>query len=187
MSSSSGITLTEACRRAVTQPVCQQPQPVIADVSGHAILNIWENHIGKIKEGSSYKLKGLMVKEYCGNKSLSTSKENFSIEEIDDIGSLSDSYTDGKMVLDIQLIQDVRVFAVEKLDSYCSCIKCKTCWYCGRSCTLFKAVTPFSLVISKHFCHFKISVPVFTRISKPSLCLDFFISHPSSKTGLLFS
>ena len=48
-----------------------------------------------------------MVKEYRGNKSLFTSKENLSIEEINDIGSLSDSYTDGKMVLDIQLIQDL--------------------------------------------------------------------------------
>ena len=64
------------------------------------------------------------MKEYRGNKSLSTSKDNFSVEEIDEIGSLSDSYTDGKMALEIQLIKDVRVYAVEKLDSYCSCVKC---------------------------------------------------------------
>ena len=28
------------------------------------------------------------------------------------------------MVLEIQLIKDVQVFAVEKLDSYCSCMRC---------------------------------------------------------------
>ena len=37
-------------------------EAVIADASGHAILNIWKNHIGKIKEGCSYQLNGLMVK-----------------------------------------------------------------------------------------------------------------------------
>lgn len=102
----------------------QVQEGVIADTSGHVILNIWEGNIGKIKEGCSYEMKGLMVKEYRGNKSLSMPKENFSIKEIDDIGSLSDSYTGGKISLEIQLIRDVRVFAVEKLDSYCSCVKC---------------------------------------------------------------
>lgn len=42
---------------------------------------------------------------------------------INDIGTVSGN-TDEKMQLDIKLIRNVRVFAVEKLESYTSCVKC---------------------------------------------------------------
>ena len=99
-------------------------EAVIADNTGHVTLNIWGNHIGKIEEGCSYDMKGLMVKEYRGNKSLSTPKENFHIEKIDEIGGVIDSYADDENPLEIQLIKGVRVFAIEKLDNYYSCVKC---------------------------------------------------------------
>ena len=37
---------------------------------------------------------------------------------------MSDSCADDKITLEIKLIKDMRVFAVEKFDSYSSCIKC---------------------------------------------------------------
>ena len=52
------------------------------------------------------------------------SKENICIEEINVIGSLNDSYADGKMALENWLIKDVHIFAVEKLNRYYSCVKC---------------------------------------------------------------
>ena len=98
---------------------------VIADNTGHVTLNIWGNHIGKVEEGCSYDMKGLMVKEYRDNKSLSTPKENFHIEKIDEIGGVIDNYADNEKPLEIQLIEDVRVYAIEKLDNYYSCVNCK--------------------------------------------------------------
>lgn len=68
-------------------------------------------------------MKGLMVRDFRGCKYLSTSKENCSIVEINDIGTVSGN-TDEKMQLDIKLIRNVRVFAVKKLESYTSCVKC---------------------------------------------------------------
>ena len=95
----------------------------IADATGHATLNVWEEHLGKIKEGCCFEMKGLMVRDFRGCKCLSTSKENCTIQEIDDIGTVS-SNTDNIVQLDIKLIKNVRVFAVEKFESYRSCVKC---------------------------------------------------------------
>ena len=69
-------------------------------------------------------MKGLMVKEYRGNKSLSTPKDNFCIEKIDESCAVIDSYADDEKPLEIQLIKGVHVFAIEKLDNYYSCVKC---------------------------------------------------------------
>ena len=96
-------------------------ETVIADNTGHVTLNIWGNHIGKIKEGCCYDMKGLMVKEYRGNKSLSTPQENLCLEKIDEIDAVIDSYDEKQ--LEIQSIKGVRVFAIEKLDRYYSCVK----------------------------------------------------------------
>ena len=55
-------------------------------------------------------------------KSLSTAK-NCSKEKIDDTGIVS-SNIDEKIKLEIKLIKEVHVFAVEKFESYSSCVKC---------------------------------------------------------------
>ena len=60
-----------------------------------------------------------MVKDYCGYKSLSTAKEKCTIKEINDIGPLSTDATQ----CDVRVIQNVRVFAVDKLEIYNSCVK----------------------------------------------------------------
>lgn len=61
---------------------------LVEDCSGTARLTLWESHIGKMEEGNSYRAKGLRVREFRGNKVLSTSKENCEIEKIDDIGAV---------------------------------------------------------------------------------------------------
>ena len=87
-------------------------------------MNIWGDYIGKIEEGCSYDMKGLMVKEYRKNKSLLTPKEDLWLEKIDKIGAVIDSYADDEKPLEIQLIKDVHVFAIQKFDNYYSCVKC---------------------------------------------------------------
>ena len=58
---------------------------VIADSSASAKLTIWEEMIGSIIEGTSYKFSNVFVLEYAGLKSLSFPKEGGNIEKIDDI------------------------------------------------------------------------------------------------------
>ena len=68
----------------------------ISDEGGSGRLMMWQDEIGKIEVGKSYRLGGVMVREFQGRKFLSTSKEKSEIEVIDDIGDVpSDDYSDG--------------------------------------------------------------------------------------------
>ena len=78
------------------------------------------NLVGALKEGCSFETSDLMVKEYCGSKRLSTAKK-CSTKEIDDIGHLS---TDATQCY-IRMIQNLHIFAVDKLEMYNSCVKCR--------------------------------------------------------------
>ena len=39
---------------------------IVGDATGAAIVTMWENNIGALKLGASYKLSGMMVKEFDG-------------------------------------------------------------------------------------------------------------------------
>ena len=59
---------------------------LIGDTTGTLRLTVWEHHIGKLEEGNSYKLIGVNVQEFRGEKYLSTAKANCEVELIEDIG-----------------------------------------------------------------------------------------------------
>ena len=61
---------------------------VIADSSGSTRLTVWEEVIGKVVEGKSYRFTGMMVREFKGEKFLSTGKTDSKVEEIADIGEV---------------------------------------------------------------------------------------------------
>lgn len=63
---------------------------LVGDRSGTARLTIWESEIGKVDVGKSYRLCGMVVREYQGTKFLSTAKQNSEIEEIDDVGAVKE-------------------------------------------------------------------------------------------------
>ena len=60
---------------------------LLGDSSG---LTLWEEEAGKMDEGGSYKLCGMVVREFRGEKFLPTSKQNSTIEAIDDIGDVEE-------------------------------------------------------------------------------------------------
>jgi len=91
---------------------------IVADCSGHITLNVWEDQQANVKEGSSYVMKGLMVKEFHGCKCLTTPKENCTIEQIVTVSE------DTPRKLQVLLVENVRVFAVDKLEKYSSCVQC---------------------------------------------------------------
>lgn len=68
----------------------------ISDECGSGRLTVWQDEIGKMDVGKSYRLSDVMVREFRGQKFLSTLKEKSEIEEIDDIGEIaSDDDSDG--------------------------------------------------------------------------------------------
>ena len=66
-------------------------------------------------------MKGLMVKEFRDYKCLTTPKQNCTIEEIDKVVTVSE---DTPKKLQVSLVGNVHVFAVDKLGKYCSCVQC---------------------------------------------------------------
>ena len=90
-------------------------------------MTLWESDIGKLEEDKSYKLFGLMVREFRGEKYLSAKKENSSIEVIEDIGDVEELEEDeitGATHSGCKEFEDVHVVAVERLDNYKGCMKC---------------------------------------------------------------
>ena len=54
----------------------------IEDATGTNKLTVWEGEIGRMKEGESYRISRVQVKEFNGKKYLSTTKEGSRIEDI---------------------------------------------------------------------------------------------------------
>jgi len=59
-----------------------------ADSSGMTRLTLWEEEVGKMEEGRSYRL--MAVREFRERKLLSTSKQNSTVEKVDDIGDVEE-------------------------------------------------------------------------------------------------
>ena len=63
---------------------------IIADNSALSKISLWEENIGKLEAGKSYKLENFMVREYASEKFLSMGREGSRIEAIADIGDIKD-------------------------------------------------------------------------------------------------
>lgn len=96
---------------------------VIGDSTGKAKLTLWESEIDTLQENMSYRLNGMIVREFKGKFFLSTSKENSNIEVIDDIGMVAEVDNDDVFTI-FDKLKSVRIVGVETLDSYSGCMKC---------------------------------------------------------------
>ena len=67
---------------------------VVKDVTGVCRFTLWEEEVDKVEKEKSYKLGGMVVREFNNRKYLSTALENSSIELIDDIGPVFDTTDD---------------------------------------------------------------------------------------------
>ncbi len=98
---------------------------LVGDSTATARLTIWEKEIGKMEEGKSYQLCGMVVREYRGTKFLSTSKENSQIEPIDDVGAVEEEEEDSEESGKNSHVKNARIVGVLDLESYRVCMKCK--------------------------------------------------------------
>ena len=62
----------------------------IADNTSTAKVTLWEQYIGALQDGKSYKLNNFVVREYKNIKFLSMPREGSTIAEIEDIGEVED-------------------------------------------------------------------------------------------------
>ena len=83
---------------------------LLGDSTGTLRLTLWEEEIGKMEEGVSYKLCGMVVREFRGRKFLSTSKQNSVIETIDDIGDVEEEDTDEEGNSTLKQSQAIQVY-----------------------------------------------------------------------------
>ena len=102
---------------------------LIGDSTGTARLAVWEKEVGRMKKDGSYRLGGLMVREFRKKKFLSTSKQSSMIEEISDIGEVEEGQSDcGEEDSSCDnlpgTLHDVRVVGVIALEKYSGCLKC---------------------------------------------------------------
>ncbi len=102
---------------------------VVGDGSGTARATIWEDEIGKIEEGKSYRLCGMLVREYLRTRFLSTSREKSRIEEIDDIGAVKEKKEVAEEGSQSDMlpthVKRARIVGVLDLEAYRVCMKCK--------------------------------------------------------------
>ena len=107
---------------------------VVADSSGSIRLTIWEEMIGQVAEGLSYRFTGMMVRMFKGKKFLSTSKTESNIEVISDIGEVEvddDLEVEGGESSNgglRRLVKGVKVVGVDRFTQYSGCFKCSSKW-----------------------------------------------------------
>ena len=98
---------------------------LVGDSTGTARFTVWEGEIGTVDEDVSYRLSGMMVREFRGKKFLSTSKENSKIEKISDIGDVEEEVSEEESDQGCTTkIKDARVIGVMYLEKYNGCLKC---------------------------------------------------------------
>ena len=70
---------------AVKKGLMKQDYNIIANRTGSCKIVTWEDNVGLLQVGNCYELSWLLIRAFKGTKYLSIPKDNFKIENIDDI------------------------------------------------------------------------------------------------------
>ena len=95
---------------------------IIGDTTGTSKVVLWGDNVGVLAEELCYRLSGVAIRSFKGNKYLSVPKDNFDIEEIDDIGAIDKALPDD---IHTHTLQNVVVHGVKFFESYNGCYSCK--------------------------------------------------------------
>ena len=117
------VNVKVMCEKEVQQVKggLQKQEYIIADPTGTSMITTWEDNIGILQEGSSYKLSGLLVRTFSNKKYLSIPKDNsFKMTSIDDIGEVDDlAELENERKMTGAVIVGIKYF-----DSYDGCYSC---------------------------------------------------------------
>ena len=94
---------------------------LIADGSATAKVTLWEEHIGKLSENSSYKLQNFVVREWDATKYLSMTRDS-TISSIPDIGKVKEA---DEIEETLHQLQNAQIIGVSHFDKYKTCLRCK--------------------------------------------------------------
>ena len=100
---------------------------IMADATGIGRLTLWEDDIGILDEGTSYKLSNIMVCIYQNKRYLSKPRDSSSvIEPLSDIEDVIDDDVDMQENCKQEGdVMEAEVIAVPMFQSYRTCISCK--------------------------------------------------------------
>ena len=91
----------------------------ISDGTQYIKLTIWEAEIGKLEKHQCYRLSNVLIREFRGEKYITTRKEGTKIEDIPDMTNVTnEEYPEPDD-------PPVKIIAVESVSSFKSCINCK--------------------------------------------------------------
>lgn len=94
---------------------------VIADATACTKVVTWEDNVGILQVGGSYKLSGMMVRTFKGTKYLSIPKDGFKIEEIDDIGVVDDGTSELERE---KSLHNASIIGVKYFENFSGCYSC---------------------------------------------------------------
>lgn len=101
----------------------------VADHStANAVVQLWEEDIGIMAEGTSYQLSGFLVREYASKRYLSRARNNSAITEIEDIGDVMDPEPEDMAAVAVsesEVLYGAEVVGVPKIESHKVCLRCK--------------------------------------------------------------
>ena len=95
----------------------------VADAKASTKLTLWEDQVGQLNEGATYRMTNLKVRQYNLLKSLSASIDSTFTEE-DDIGAVKSDCSDDEE--DSQRVVTGEIDTVINVDEYCTCTRCKS-------------------------------------------------------------
>ena len=117
----SRITDPEDVLQSSSGSKLQKQECTLADSGMSVSLKIWEGEIGKIQRGKSYRFTKIKMRQYKGERFLTTTEDG-SVEDINDIGEV----TMGKTLPNIHREIRGRIAAVSIVSMYRACPSCNS-------------------------------------------------------------
>ena len=161
------------CGEPITLGTRQKQEVTVSDATGLATVQLWENNIGMVEEGKSYKLKNFRVVEYENVKYIAMCWSGSEIQSIEPVESAVDGNAGGAEE-NCTTLCNPRIAAVFKLENFFKCLRCGSrtepaegsevrC--CNREC---------SILNESSFCDSFSSAEVLVVVGRNRVCLSAF-------------
>ena len=114
-----------SCGEPVTLGTRRKQEVKVVDTTAWAVVQLWEDNIGLLVEGHSYKLKQFRIVEYENVKSIAMcweGSETLSIEELENVVDLP--VIAAVVKEDCISLQNPEIAAVYKLEAFFKCLRC---------------------------------------------------------------
>ena len=113
------------CEQPVTLGTRQRQEVKVCDRTEWGVVQLWEENIGMLKQGCSYKLKKFRITEYEGTKSISLCWEGSEAQPIEEIeNTVAPPANSTILEPKSTTISKPQIAAVYKLETFYKCLRC---------------------------------------------------------------